>query len=428
MEDIKGGGGRPPANAGARKCSACGRALDPDAAFCTSCGRRLEKTEPQGREVVPLEVQLLALANDLLSVKETAPARFEFSSQTGAQGPGRKVSVKYDAVALLEPEKKRLTFWDRMIETSAGAEAGFSSEKKTQRRAAVSQQAQGTLLSGGKYGFEYGKLRRVVKEIAVSSGWAFQAVTFRPAAAKPRAADQVQGEAQAVPCGRCGASLHRGTDFCTRCGARAPEPEKTSDRGAPKEWNWLPLILAGAALLVAAALLLFVTGKKEGAVAIPGAAGAVDQKSGKGEASGQGGDTAESRPVADRSPAASFNEQGIKMARANKMEAAVSWFEKAVQTDASYAHAWNNLGLALRRLGRNEEAVSAYRRAIREKPDFALPYKNLGVVLEQMGLTKEAAKAYKKYMGLNPNAADRQAVKKKADMLANAGHGEDSAR
>lgn len=383
---------------------------------------------PKGPEADSLEAKLLALANGFLSVMETAPRRLEFSSQAAAQGPGRKVRVKYDGVALLEPENKRLTFWDRMIETSAGAEAGFFVEKKSQRGVQVGQKTQGTLLLGGKYGFEYGKLRRAVKEIVLSSGWSFQAVAFKPSAAKARATEPVPKEAPAGRCGDCGAPLPRGITFCTQCGAPVPEPGKTSGRRVRKKRSWLPLVVAVAALVAAATLLLFVIGKKQDAAR--GAAGTVDreQVARSGEATGSKGETAKSRPVAGRSPAVPFNEEGMKMARAGKMEAAVSWFEKAVQADASNVHAWNNLGLALRRLGRNGEAVDAYQRAIQVRPDFALPYKNLGVVLEQMRRAGEAAEAYRKYLELNPNAADGQAVRKKADMLANEGHGEDSER
>jgi len=168
-------------NANVKKCSSCGEAMALDAVFCTNCGSRFEKKETQSAGGgSPLGTQLLELANDFLMVREVSPERFEFSSQTGAQAPVQKVRIKYDAVAQLEPEKKQLTFWEQMVESSVGANAGFFSETKVQRGTEVTQKIHGHILFGGQYGFEYGKLREVVKAIAVAQGWKFETVIFKP--------------------------------------------------------------------------------------------------------------------------------------------------------------------------------------------------------------------------------------------------------
>ncbi|MCX5849241.1 MAG: zinc ribbon domain-containing protein [Deltaproteobacteria bacterium] len=168
-------------NANAKKCSSCGEALALDAAFCTSCGSRFEGKETQSAGGgSPIGEQLMELANDFLSVREVIPARFEFSSQTGAQAPVQKVKIKYDAVVQLEPEKKQLTFWEKMMESSVGTNAGFFSETNVQKGIEVSKKIHGHLLFGGKYGFEYSKLREVVKAIAGEEGWKFKTVIFKP--------------------------------------------------------------------------------------------------------------------------------------------------------------------------------------------------------------------------------------------------------
>jgi hypothetical protein len=199
-------------NADLIKCSNCGEMMDPESTFCTNCGSRLEKktalkecascgqtmelqavfcsrcgsryedkdTSRPTPETSSLESQLMALANEFLSVKKISPERFEFSSQIGAQSPLQKVKVSYEAVVQLDPGNKRLTFWEKMVESSAGFDAGSSSERAVQKGSEVGKKIHGHLLFGGKYGFEYGKLRDVVKAIAGEQGWEFKTLLFAP--------------------------------------------------------------------------------------------------------------------------------------------------------------------------------------------------------------------------------------------------------
>jgi len=155
--------------------------MEPDVAFCTSCGSRFEekKTQSAGGGS-PIGDQLMALANEFLSVREVSPKRFEFSSQTGAQAPVQKFKIKYEAVAQLESEAKQLTFWEMMVESSVGMNTGIYGEKTVQKGIEVGKKIHGHLLFGGKYGFEYGKLREVVKAIAGEQGWKFKTVIFKP--------------------------------------------------------------------------------------------------------------------------------------------------------------------------------------------------------------------------------------------------------
>jgi len=162
-------------------CSSCGTPIELNAAFCPNCGNRVEKKEaPNGGGGAPVGAQLLALANDFLAVREVQPARFEFSSETGAQSSAQKVKIKYDAVAQLDPENKLLTFWEKMVESSVGTNMGFYSETHVQKGIDVTRNIHGQLLFGGKYGFEYGKLREVVKAIAEEQGWKFKLAIFEP--------------------------------------------------------------------------------------------------------------------------------------------------------------------------------------------------------------------------------------------------------
>ena len=168
-------------NANVKKCSSCGETMELNAAFCTNCGGRLEEKKTQSAEGrSPIGTQLMELANNFLAVREVSPARFEFYSQTGAQAPVQKVKIKYEAVAQLEPENKQVTFWEKMVESSVGMDAGFHVEKTVQKGIEVGKEIHGHLLFGGKYGFEYGKLREVVKAIAGEQGWKFKTAILKP--------------------------------------------------------------------------------------------------------------------------------------------------------------------------------------------------------------------------------------------------------
>lgn len=174
-------GARLTETADVQKCSSCGEAMEKDAAFCTNCGSRVEDKKAQSApEPSSIEKQLMELANEFLSVRAASPRRFEFSSQTGAQSAVQKIRIKYEAVAQLDSEKKLLTFWEKMVETSAGMDSGFSAEKTVQKGIEVGKKIHGQILFGGKYGFEYGKLREVIKAIARNEGWEFKTVIFEP--------------------------------------------------------------------------------------------------------------------------------------------------------------------------------------------------------------------------------------------------------
>lgn len=164
-----------------KKCSSCGKPMEQNAVFCTYCGNRSEKREEGNAEGTShIRSQLTALANEFLSVREVSPVWLEFSSQTGAQSPLQKVNIQYDAVVQLDQEKKQLTFWEKMVERSVGTNAGFFKEMKVQKGIKVDKKIHGQLLFGGKYGFEYGKLREVAKNIAAECGWQFKTVIFKP--------------------------------------------------------------------------------------------------------------------------------------------------------------------------------------------------------------------------------------------------------
>jgi len=386
-----------------KTCFSCGEVLEPGDAFCTSCGARIEAKAAQEEGDSPIGAQLLALANDFLSVKEVSPTRFEFASQAGAHAPAQKVTIRYDAVAQLEPEKKLVTFWEKMVESLVGIDAGLTRERSVQKGIDVNRKIHGYLMFGGPYGFQYDRLHRVVKAIASEQGWQFKLVMKKPALepSPPSQTPQMPEPAPAI----------------SPASVADSAPEST-----PGKRRWLPMALAGIAILMVAAALVGILTKGVKERPLPEKPkGVVSAREGTGSLTTGG--AAQGLSVPATKPPVDYHAEGMRKAQAGDMEEAAALFQKAVQAEPDNVNAWNNLGLALRKIGRNEQAVKAYRQAIAVKPDFALVYKNLGIVLEQMDKKQEAAQAYLKYTELNPSAADARTAQEKAEKLMGTGQG-----
>lgn len=349
-----------------RTCSSCGNVLETDDDICTKCGALCEENGEGS-----IGAELLSLANDFLCVNQISPQWFELTSRAGAQVPGQKVTIQYQAVAQLVPEKYQVIYWEKMMETLLGTDADSSQESSIRKSIDENQEIHGYLMFGGPYGLRYDRLHRVVRAIANEQGWQFELSTTKPV-----------------------------MDF-------TPPRETALPAHASRKSRWLPAILAGAVVLVLVAALAGILSKET-----PPKTAAVQH-------------AAQKPPVPALSAAIDYNAQGMKKAKAGDMEEAAGLFEKAVQAGPDNFNAWNNLGLALRKIGRNEEAVKAYQRAIAIHPDFALAYKNLGILFEHMGRKKEAAGAYLKYAELNQSAADARIARERAATLMGAAQGKE---
>jgi type II secretory pathway predicted ATPase ExeA/tetratricopeptide (TPR) repeat protein len=104
-----------------------------------------------------------------------------------------------------------------------------------------------------------------------------------------------------------------------------------------------------------------------------------------------------------RSLAADRVEQGVALARAQALDAAVTAFGQAIEIDPSYAEAHYNLGLARLRQGDLEGAVQAFRKVVSIRADNEDAYRHLGVALWKQGQLEEAVAAFRKAVALNPN-------------------------
>jgi tetratricopeptide (TPR) repeat protein len=97
-----------------------------------------------------------------------------------------------------------------------------------------------------------------------------------------------------------------------------------------------------------------------------------------------------------------WNNLGIALARAGKLQAAAHHYELAIRLNPSFAGAENNLGLALLQLGRTEDAIRHCEQAVRLVPEFAQAHCNLGNALLESGRTTEAIEQYGQALRINP--------------------------
>lgn len=228
----------------------------------------------------------------------------------------------------------------------------------------------------------------------------------------------------ALFCPQCRAPLDTGVKFCGRCGLAVPQPSvpprpQRAMSHLSGARQWLPLTLAALSVLIMATVL-WLTPVSNAPTAIPlPAANAPDpqtadrataERSDKG-AMPQGHDPP------NAAEALRLNDQGLQLAKEEKLEEAARSFQQAVVANPGHAPAWNNLGLALRRLGRLNEAIQAYERAIEAQPLLAVAHKNLGLALEQIGKPSQAAQALRRYCELNPTANDVASVRTKIAVL-----------
>ncbi len=97
---------------------------------------------------------------------------------------------------------------------------------------------------------------------------------------------------------------------------------------------------------------------------------------------------------------------GLSFLSKDDCESALSYFEKAVESDNNYAEAWAQAGFCREKLGRHAEAIEASKKAVSLRPS-AESYFNIGLANYYLKQYKEAAEGYRQSIRLDPyNAAD----------------------
>ena len=107
-----------------------------------------------------------------------------------------------------------------------------------------------------------------------------------------------------------------------------------------------------------------------------------------------------------RAKAVQFFRDGLSFLSKDDCEKALTYFEKAVESDSNYAEAWAQAGFCNEKLGKHAEALEASKKAVSLRPS-AESYFNIGLASFYLKQYKEAADAYRQSIKLDPyNAAD----------------------
>lgn len=89
----------------------------------------------------------------------------------------------------------------------------------------------------------------------------------------------------------------------------------------------------------------------------------------------------------------------------NRIQDALHWYKKAIETNPDYINAANNLGFSYDRLGKKDSAIIWYKAAIRINPEFTRAINNLALLYDDLYETDSALVYYKKLLPFFPKDA-----------------------
>ncbi len=115
--------------------------------------------------------------------------------------------------------------------------------------------------------------------------------------------------------------------------------------------------------------------------------------------------------------AAYYNNLGIVLANANKIDEATQKLQKAAELNpAAAGQSYYNLGAVLTNKGKTKEASDAFKKAIELKPDMAPAYYQLGIsYFGSPDTIPQAIPALQKFLELQPTGQDAEAAKQLLD-------------
>ncbi len=101
-----------------------------------------------------------------------------------------------------------------------------------------------------------------------------------------------------------------------------------------------------------------------------------------------------------------YRQQGLEYQDAGNLEAALTFYQKAIDLDPWYAVAYNDLGIIFEAKNDPERAEASYLQAIKIDPEFLSPYSNLAVLYETRHDLKSALGYWKKRARLGDSVDD----------------------
>jgi tetratricopeptide (TPR) repeat protein len=96
---------------------------------------------------------------------------------------------------------------------------------------------------------------------------------------------------------------------------------------------------------------------------------------------------------------------GRVLAERGKLDEAMAYYRKSLESKPDYAAAYEGLGLALVARGQHDEAMACYQKALTIEPDSPELYDDLGRALAACGRLNEAVAPYRKALELQPHDA-----------------------
>ncbi len=107
-----------------------------------------------------------------------------------------------------------------------------------------------------------------------------------------------------------------------------------------------------------------------------------------------------------RAKAVQLFRDGLSFLSKDDCEKALTYFEKAAESDSNYAEAWAQAGFCKEKLGRHAEAIEASKKAVNLRPS-AESYFNIGLANYYLKQYREAIEAYRQAIKIDPyNSAD----------------------
>ncbi|MEG4283601.1 TIGR04372 family glycosyltransferase [Microcoleus sp. A006_D1] len=99
----------------------------------------------------------------------------------------------------------------------------------------------------------------------------------------------------------------------------------------------------------------------------------------------------------------SYLQRANQLKKEGKLEAAIAFYQQAIDENPTFYYSHYNLGEALAKIGRHEEAIVAYKHAIEINPNSVGSYCNIGDVFFELGQWKEALLSYYRVLELTSN-------------------------
>jgi hypothetical protein len=126
---------------------------------------------------------ILNLKNDSLVIKKIEDNLYDFKSYIESKGWLGKVGISFSGRAIIDSDKKIVTYWDMIKKSSSGmggANMGLSSESFSVKGLERSGSGAGVVPGGEKFYYDYGKVRELVRAAVEKKGWQFKVVLIKP--------------------------------------------------------------------------------------------------------------------------------------------------------------------------------------------------------------------------------------------------------